>query len=141
MNKETGDTSSRQKVTAYRHLKEWNWIIGVGSYNDEFNGVARLVRNTIIVASLLVVVLMIPLLSILIRQWISLPIRKVVQQTELYATGDFSSVAAVTAHDDKPADEIELLLQGVGSMAFALRDIPPGCSPRPTMKSVPLRRR
>ncbi|HXE95384.1 MAG TPA: methyl-accepting chemotaxis protein [Dongiaceae bacterium] len=123
MNKEAGDTSPREKIAAYRHLKEWNWIVGVGSYLDEFNGVARLVRNTIIAASFLVVILMISLLSILIRIWVSQPIRNVVRQTELYASGDFSSVAAVTSHGEKPADEIELLLQGVGTMASSLRDI------------------
>jgi methyl-accepting chemotaxis protein len=123
LNKETGETSPRDKVVAYRHLKEWNWIIGVGSYLDEFNGLARLVRNAIVLASILVVILMIVLLTVLIRQWISQPIRKLVQQTERYASGDFTSIDTPSVHGDKPTDEIELLLQGVGTMASALRDI------------------
>jgi methyl-accepting chemotaxis protein len=123
MNKETGDTSPREKVVVYRHLKEWNWIIGVGSYIDEFNSLARLVRNTQIVASVIVAILLIALLAVLIRQWISQPIRKVVQQTELYASGDFSSIAALTTQSGKTADEVELLTQGVGKMAFALREL------------------
>ncbi len=123
MNKETGETSAREKVVAYRHLKEWDWIIGVGSYVDEFDTVARLVRNTIILASLIVIILLISLLGILVRQWITQPIRKLVHQTECYACGDFTSVAALSAHDEKPTDEVELLTQGVGTMAFALREI------------------
>ena len=123
MNKEVGDRFQRDKVAAYRHLKEWNWIIGVGSYQDEFNGLARLVRNAIVLASVLVVILMISLLNVLIRQWVSQPIRKLVQQTEQYASGDFTSVSSITAHDKRSADEIELLLQVVGEMAFSLRNI------------------
>ncbi len=123
INKEAGETSPRGKVVAYRHLKEWNWIIGVGSYLDEFNGVARLVRNTIIAASILVVILMILLLATLIRQWVSQPIRKLVQQTDRFASGDFTSVSAPSIQGEKPADEVELLFQGVETMASALRDI------------------
>jgi len=110
------------KVVAYRHLKEWNWIIGVGTYQDEFNEVANMVRNAIIVASVLFIILLISMLAILIRQGVSLPIRKVVCQTELYASGNFTSVSIQTFHKDKPVDEVELLLEGVGTMASALRD-------------------
>jgi len=80
------------------------------------------VRNSIVVASALVVILMIVLLSFLIRKWVSQPIHKVVEQTERYASGDFSSVAIPLAHGEKVKDEVELLLQGVGKMALALRD-------------------
>ncbi len=123
INKGAGETTPREKVVAYRHLKEWNWVIGVGSYLDEINGLARLVRNSIMLASVLVVILMIPLLAVSIRQFVTQPIRRVVEQTERYAAGDFTSVVAPSDHGEKPADEIQLLLQGVGRMAFALRDI------------------
>jgi methyl-accepting chemotaxis protein len=123
INKELGETAPREKVVAYRQFKEWNWIIGVGSYLDEFNGTARLVGITIVLASVLAVILLISLTALLIRHWVALPIQKVVHQTERYASGDFSSTAAPAAFGDKPADEVELLLQHVDKMAFALRDI------------------
>ena len=123
MNKEIGDTYPRGKVVAYRYFKEWNWIIGVGSYLDEFNGIARFVRNAIIVASLLVAILLISMLVYLIRRCVTQPIQEVVRQTEQYASGDFTLVTAPSIHREKPSDEVELLLQGVGTMAFSLRDI------------------
>jgi methyl-accepting chemotaxis protein len=123
INKELGETSPREKTVAYRYLKEWNWVIGVGSYTDEFNGLARLVRNTIVLTTALVIILLLSLLSVLIRQWVTQPIRRLVQQTERYASGDFSAVIAPPAHDGKPRDEVELLSHGVSSMAASLRDI------------------
>jgi len=123
INKEAGETSPREKVVAYRHLKEWNWIIGVGSYLNEFDGLSRLVRNTIVVSSILVVILMISLLAVLFRLWVSHPIRSVVQQTELFASGDFSTVAEPRFCDEKSSDEVELLHKGVETMAHSLRTI------------------
>ena len=122
INKEMGESSPRMKIVAFRHLKEWNWIIGVGSYLDEFNGVTRLVRNTVVVAALIVITLLLSMLLLLIRQWVTQPIQKLVRQTELYASGDFSSIAELSSHGEKPQDEVELLLQGVGQMAHSLRD-------------------
>ncbi|OGU07486.1 MAG: hypothetical protein A2075_18020 [Geobacteraceae bacterium GWC2_58_44] len=121
-NNEAGDTSSRDRLAAYRYFKEWNWIIGVGSYRDEFNGIARLVRNAIVLASVLVLIAIVLLLTVLIRQWVTQPIRNVVQLTDRYASGDFSAFVAPPGQGKKSTLEIELLLQGVSKMAHALRD-------------------
>ena len=123
INKEMGETSPRMKVAAYRYLKEWNWVIGVGSYLDEFNGVARLVRNTVMAASAVVILLLLAMLFVLVRQWVSLPIRRLMEQTERYASGDFTFVHEAPTRGEKPEDEVELLAIGVGSMAVSLRDI------------------
>ena len=48
MNKELGDTKEREKGVAYAYFKDWDWVIGVGSYLDEFNAPVAAVRNAII---------------------------------------------------------------------------------------------
>ena len=123
INKEMGDTSPRNKIAAYRYLKEWNWVIGAGSYFDEFDGLARLVRNTVLLTTVLVVVLLMVMLLLLVRQWVTLPIQKVLKQTERFASGDFSEFNCPKSYGEKPADEVELLLQGINGMASSLHDI------------------
>jgi len=122
-NKELGDSSPRLKIAAYRYSKEWNWVIGVGSYLDEFNTIAVLVRNTMAVAALVVVVLLFSMLQVLIRKWVTRPLQGVMQQTRRYASGDFSSVTACAASGGEVRDEVEVLVAGIDRMAFSLREI------------------
>jgi methyl-accepting chemotaxis protein len=123
INKELGESSPRLKIAAYRHLKEWNWVIGVGSYMEDFNGVATLVRNTVVAAAVLVMILLLALLFVSIRLLVTQPIKKLVQQTERYASGDFTRIDVQPSQGKKPIDEVELLMEGVATMALSLREI------------------
>ncbi len=39
--KNEGDATARNKIVQLMHFKQWDWIIGAGSYEDEFNEAAN----------------------------------------------------------------------------------------------------
>lgn len=123
VNKEAGGKGARDKVVAFRHFKEWNWIIGVGSYRDEFEGVAHMVRNTVAVTMILVCALLFSVSFLLVRKWVTLPVGSLLEQTRRYASGDFSEVPDLAPVEAGAADEVQLLSAGVTGMAFALRQV------------------
>ena len=42
--KNEGDTQAREKVARVKYYKSWDWVIGVGSYTDEFYGASNQVK-------------------------------------------------------------------------------------------------
>ena len=122
-NPELGETAPREKIVAFRHLEEWNWIIGVGCYLDEFNGLALLFRNTIALATGLVILLLLTLLAVMVRHWVTRPIAGLLRRTEIYSSGDFSRALPPSPATAGAADELELLSRGMNKMAWSLREI------------------
>jgi len=65
LNREAGDTSPREKLVVFRHLKEWNWIVAGGAPLDEVRAAGRSVMKAIIgaasLASLILVLLSVSL--------------------------------------------------------------------------------
>ena len=122
LNKELNETSPRLKIVAYRHFKEWNWMIAGGSYQDELNAEAKLLRNAMIGATLLVVILLVLTFTFIVRRWITNPLQKAVAETDLLASGDFRSVSLNEVQDhQKSADEVAQLSQGIQRMASSLK--------------------
>jgi signal transduction histidine kinase/CheY-like chemotaxis protein len=74
INKELGETAPREKVVAYRHLKEWNWIIAAGASLDELSTEARAVRNSILGATLLLLIVLVLIFMFIVRRWITRPL-------------------------------------------------------------------
>ncbi|RQW78193.1 MAG: HAMP domain-containing protein [Geobacter sp.] len=46
--KNPGDRSSRMKIARYEYFAPWDWIVGVGSYEDEFYNEANLIKGRIL---------------------------------------------------------------------------------------------
>jgi methyl-accepting chemotaxis protein len=122
INKELGETSPREKMVAYRHLKEWNWVVCTGASLHELNSEGRIIRNSMLAATGLVVVILVLVFILMVSRWISQPLRRAVAMTEVLASGDFSSVSAVV-DGQKSADEVEQLSIAIQNMAYALRNI------------------
>ena len=59
INKELGDTKVRDKLVAYRPLKEWNWIVCAGSWLDELNSEAGTLLKAMIGATTLVAMVLV----------------------------------------------------------------------------------
>lgn len=51
-----GETASRNKITALKYYEPWDWIIGVGSYEDEFYGAANTMKIHLLWAILIEIV-------------------------------------------------------------------------------------
>jgi len=43
-----GEEKARMKIVRYRYFEPWDWIVAVGSYEDEFYGPARRLKSRII---------------------------------------------------------------------------------------------
>jgi len=54
--KNPGEKEARMKIVRYLHFEPWGWIVGVGSYEDEFYGEANLIRKEILVNVLVLLV-------------------------------------------------------------------------------------
>jgi len=123
IDKEAGETSPREKLVSFRHLDEWNWIICAGASLDELNGGAALLRNAMLGASSLVVVIFVLLFMFMVRRWITRPLREAVAVTEQLASGDFRNVVSLDSENTKSADEVEQLSLAIRRMASSLRGL------------------
>jgi methyl-accepting chemotaxis protein len=123
MDEKLGDTKPREKIVVYRYLKEWGWVIALACYFDEFNGTTTLVRDTIIVATVIVILALSSILALLVRRWITKPVRRLAERADLYAAGDFSAVPQGAAEVEKVKDEVKFVQGRIDAMAASLREI------------------
>ncbi|MDD5284307.1 MAG: methyl-accepting chemotaxis protein [Desulfuromonadaceae bacterium] len=123
VNKELGESSPREKVVAFRHLKEWNWIICAGASLDELNNEGRILRNAMLGATALVVVILLLLFVFFVRRWVSQPLQEAVVMTDLLASGDFRNISAIDSDTTISADEVQRLSHGIYYMAIALKSL------------------
>jgi two-component system NtrC family sensor kinase len=50
-----GDPEPRMKIVRYRYFKPWDWIVAVGSYEDEFYREANLIKSHILYSMLVLI--------------------------------------------------------------------------------------
>jgi methyl-accepting chemotaxis protein len=48
-----GESAPRNKITALKYYEPWDWVIGVGSYEEEFNGAANTMKIHLLVLILI----------------------------------------------------------------------------------------
>jgi two-component system, NtrC family, sensor kinase len=63
--KNAGDKSPRMKIVRYEYFKPWNWIVAVGSYEDEFYNEANAIKGRIM-ESMVVLTIMVSVLSVVL---------------------------------------------------------------------------
>ncbi len=63
--KNVGDAKPRMKIVRYRYYKPWDWIIAVGSYEDEFFHEANVIKWRII-ASMLILPLFVGTMAVVL---------------------------------------------------------------------------
>ncbi len=122
-NKEGGDTSAREKMIASYYLKEWNWIICAGATLDELRSEVSIMRNAMIGATILVVVLLVGALMFLEQRWISNPLHEAIGRTDILAAGDFRNVCDADPSAANSKDEIERLSYSILKMACSLKGL------------------
>lgn len=67
INEELGETKAREKLIAYRTLKEWNWTICAGAWVEELNKEAQTLKNAMIGATALLACALILLFRNMLR--------------------------------------------------------------------------
>lgn len=99
INKELGDTEPRDKIVAYAYFKDWDWVIGVGSYLDEFTAPVVSMRNTSIVIALIALVIG-TIIAIAFSRTVTKPVYEVVSAAKRMAQGDVTTHVRVTSNDE-----------------------------------------
>jgi methyl-accepting chemotaxis protein len=99
INKELGETEPRDKIVGYAYFPEWDWIIGCGSYLDEFTAPVTSMRNVIIVLGCLCL-----LISLVVAWYAAMtmtrPIKRLVTVADAVAEGDVNVRVDVSSQDE-----------------------------------------
>ncbi|MFA6311210.1 MAG: methyl-accepting chemotaxis protein [Sterolibacterium sp.] len=117
-NPERGETSPRQKVTVVNTYDKWGWLIGSGSYTDEFVRDVRWVQWQLAGAGVLVAAALVIAVFFATRHWVGRPLGEALAVTRRIAEGDLTVSAQVTSND-----EVGRLLSATNEMCEHLRDM------------------
>jgi len=120
INQALGEKAPREKIAAFDYLKEWDWVVVASSYKDELNTEGAFLRNAMLSATALVILTLVSMFVFMARRWISRPLNKAVETTELLAAGDFRQIAGMGDDEDETNNEVEQLERGIHRMASSL---------------------
>lgn len=117
LNEELGETEARDKVVAFRYFPDWDWIVGVGSYLEEFTEPAQDIRNQVAAAGAGAVLIGL-VVTWLVIGGLTRPVALMVRETERVASGDLTREIPIKSHD-----EIGQLAQAFNRMLGNLRSL------------------
>ena len=100
INAALGETAVRNKIVVYSHFKEWDWVVGSGSYLEEFTRDSVQIRNLIMISALVIVPLILAILYWMILIWVTRPLAKIAEATKRMAEGDLSVRIEVATQDE-----------------------------------------
>lgn len=114
---ESGDAAAipREKLVAFAHLKNWDWVLVGGTYMDEYTTEVPLLRNTFAAAALVTIVLITGVWLLMIRNMVVRPLTIVSEAADKIAAGDLS-----TRLHAEQLDEIGHLTMAMGKMQSVL---------------------
>jgi methyl-accepting chemotaxis protein len=114
----------KPKITAYRAAPSWGWVVGAGSFVEEFTAESEAQRNLLIVAGLLVGLACMGLIYYLVESRLK-PLGKAVGALERLGAGDLT--LAVEGADPSSRNEMDRmaasLARAVASMRGMMDDI------------------
>lgn len=101
--KNPGDNQPRSKIVRYLHYKPWDWIVAVGSYEDEFYRETNLIKSRIL-GSLGMISVIVASLSILMvfyaAKVLSDPIRHMTSVIRDVRRGKFHRQMEISSRDE-----------------------------------------
>lgn len=100
INRELGDKAPREKVTVLNHFPRWNWVVGSGSYLDEFIGELSVIWLSLALGNLLMLFILAGAIYFSIRRWLSLPLQKAVDAIQRVAQGNLTVTTPIHNHDE-----------------------------------------
>ncbi len=99
-NGERGESQAREKVAAYQHQPRWNWVVGAGSYRDEFERDLRPLMLTIGAAGVIGVGVLALVLAWVIRSGVTRPLQQVIASLRTMSGGDYRQAIRVNRQDE-----------------------------------------
>ncbi|MGV8893548.1 MAG: Cache 3/Cache 2 fusion domain-containing protein [Burkholderiaceae bacterium] len=121
MNK--GESSAREKVAIFDHIKGWDWVIVGGVYTDEITNAATSVRNLYAIIGTALNVVLAGLLYLLIRQMVSRPLANATRAAQQIASGDLTTSIKSNGRDElgQLAEAMNGISQGLAQVVGNVR--------------------
>lgn len=110
------EKAPREMVAVYTYLDNWKLIIAAGAFEDEITADIRQLRNTLLGASILIVLIIIGVLFYAALRMVVQPLRQAVNFAGVVAGGDLSKSLIV-----RNRDEIGLLGEALNQMVTGLK--------------------
>lgn len=115
LNKDLGETTPRDKIATFQHVKSWEWVVAGGYYVDESTARVRSQRNMYGLLGLGMVLLISGALYVLIRRLVITPLGRVSTVAQALAQGDLS----MQLHADR-GDEVGQLMEAIDKIGKGL---------------------
>ena len=101
--KTSNDNEPRMKIVRYEYFKPWDWIVAVGSYEDEFYSEANKIKDRILIGMILLS-LLVGLLSVVlvfrVSAFITRPITRMIDVIRRVNQGKLEEKMVVEGHDE-----------------------------------------
>ncbi len=98
-----GEDAPRMKIVRYDYFQPWQWIVAVGSYEDEFYGPAKAITRRIVIG-FLVLVLAVGIVASLFVFWMSKaytdPLYKMIDAMHKVKQGRLDEKADIVSRDE-----------------------------------------
>ncbi|UDM16291.1 methyl-accepting chemotaxis protein [Vogesella sp. XCS3] len=115
---DAGATKPRLKLATFVPYPQWGWLVATSAYQDELVREPHEMQVKMLLGTLLVIVLLVALVFVAMRRWVSAPLARLVDTTRRVAAGDLTVSIAVDRHD-----EIGEVLQANNLMCKELRQL------------------
>ncbi|TJZ74271.1 methyl-accepting chemotaxis protein [Chitiniphilus eburneus] len=83
------DGNMRMKTVAFAEVPSWGWIVGTGSYIDEFTAEGTALRNRLVILSVVLAVVMLALLHLGLRRQLH-PLKHLTEMVGRFGAGDLT---------------------------------------------------
>ncbi|MBB1077949.1 cache domain-containing protein [Rhodoferax sp. 4810] len=97
--KNPGETKPRSKLCFFSYIKDYDWIVGAASYQEEFYSPLRTIR-TLFMVTFIITMLLVLTLTFKISDSITSPLRNLMEKFTDASKGDFSLRMAVSSKDE-----------------------------------------
>jgi methyl-accepting chemotaxis protein len=129
-----GEAAPRNKIAAVTYFEPWDWVIGAGAYEDDFQDVVGAIRRSfdslllLAIVAGLVALLVLGTAMVLTTRGITRPLQTVVAHLGLIAGGDLSRdvPAAALARRDETGELAKTLQSVSASLRGMIRDVSGG---------------
>ena len=112
-----GESTIREKITAITYFKDWDWVIGVGAYVEDYLDAQHRVEDSlntmqyIITLGAIILCIAFGFLAIFIASKIANPIKQAVDFASIIADGDLTKTI-----ENKQTDEVGVLCKALNRM-------------------------
>ncbi|MBV2184007.1 MAG: Cache 3/Cache 2 fusion domain-containing protein, partial [Rhizobium sp.] len=111
-NSELGDTRAREKVAVFDTLGDWQWLVGGGTYVDEFEAAARTMKQLLGGVSLAIGLILVGIIIWLVRAIVYRPLdEQILPAFQALSAGKYDNVLDIAR-----CDEIGKVMWGMETM-------------------------